>query len=117
MSNELVKLSTGAEISLSIPPSLPAPIIGSLVVATVEELATIGYNIKAAVAEVRYNTQVVISFYEERSRVICEDVIPLVALWAAYQWGIRAIKSMRLEDEQEALADLAKRIEKRRKIF
>lgn len=119
MNNEIVRTTAGVEVAVNYPNGLPVEIVFGLVVNAVNELFITGYKIKTALVEIRNEAQIAIQFYEDRSRIICEEYVPVAATWAAYQWGKNMIRQLRLppEDQQEAFNDLAKTLKKTRQML
>lgn len=121
MASELLKASSGVELSLYYPDSIPTSIIQAVavpaVLKTVASIARQGIIATSVVIEAVEMTRLKIAYYREYSRVIREDVIPITAMTDAHQQGRRMVLQMRLDEdlEQEALEDLNRVRQKRRR--
>lgn len=121
MASELLKASSGVELSLYYPDSIPTSIIQAVavpaVLKTVAAIAREGIIATSVVVEAVEMTRLKIAYYREYSRVIREDVIPIAAMTDAHQQGRRMIGQMRLPDdlEKDALEDLERVRQKRRR--
>lgn len=112
MGTELIKASSGLEVSLNYPDILPAILIRALVtptvVQTVAELANMGAIATSIVVEAIELTNIKIAYYQEHGRVIKEEVIPILARATAITEGRKLAESLGLDPDllQDALNKL-----------
>ena len=119
MGIELIKASTGFEVSLGYPDNLPTSIVKAVipsVIQTIAEIAKEGFITTSAIIETIEQVNLKIAYYREYGRFIREDIIPVVALSAAHQDARNLIKSMGLDSDlmQDALDDLERIRQNRR---
>ena len=118
MGTELIKASSGLDVSINYPDTLPAILIRTLVTPTVvqavAELANTGVIVTSTVVEAIELTKIKIAYYQEHGRVIKEDIIPIIAkavgiqegrqiIDGLEQWGLDADLVQKARDQLEKL--------------
>jgi len=117
MGTELIKSSSGLDVSLNYPDTLPAILIRALVtttvVQTVAELANTGVIVTSTVVEAIELTKIKIAYYQEHGRVIKEDIIPIIAKAVGIKEGRQIIDSLaRLGLDADLVQDARDKLDK-----
>lgn len=116
MSNDIVKVSGGVEISVE--QGIPVNIVTGLVLLAAKQFLHTGMIITHAVAEYNHHSEVIVSYYSQRTRAAI-DLLSVPALFDAYKMAKHMIDRLELSavEREKAYMDLASKLDKRREMY
>lgn len=118
MGTELITAETGARLTINYPDSFPAAVVQLALPAAARvltELVKAGYNIHNDVQRHRMALRVEQAFREEAEKIMRQDVVPIMGIAKAHQFGRDYLRGAGLDAdlEQDALQALKRRQDKR----
>lgn len=116
MSNEIVNVSGDIEVSISA--GIPINIGTAVVALGARQLLTVGKIITRAVAEFNHDSEIVIYYYNKRTREAIE-FFSVPAIFDAYKMAQRIIDRLELtsSEREKAYQELARKLDKRLELL